>query len=97
VTALAFYIQNEYNSLSSLLETTTQNEEEDQAQEQAVIEKTFIVQEMLKLAVDLDYADETGRRQMYSLARKLSSLFCHTSESSSGLCKLTDGRRLQVK
>lgn len=32
------------------------------------MERTFIVGELLKLAVNLDYADEIGRRKMFQLA-----------------------------
>lgn len=59
VTHFAFRIQDQYNSL-------VQAEEDDQP------EKTFIVGELVKLAVNLDYADENGRRQMFSLTRKCS-------------------------
>jgi condensin complex subunit 3 len=57
VTHFAFRIQDQYNSL-------VQAGEDDQP------EKTFIVGELVKLAVNLDYADENGRRQMFSLTRE---------------------------
>ena len=40
-------------------------------EEDEMTEKTFVVSELLKLAVNLDYADENGRRQMFSLTREL--------------------------
>lgn len=58
MTHFAFHIQDRYNSLV-------------QANEDELLEKTFIVGELLKLAVNLDYADENGRRQMFSLTRTL--------------------------
>ena len=58
VTHFAFKIQEHYNSLVQM--------EEDE-----MTEKTFVVSELLKLAVNLDYADENGRRQMFSLTREL--------------------------
>lgn len=60
VTALAFRIQEEYNKLVQAI-----NEGADDAN---LMERTFIVGELLKLAVNLDYADEIGRRKMFQLA-----------------------------
>ena len=48
-------------------------EEEDpgQAERDAVLEEiTLILRELLKLAVNLDYADELGRRNMFHLVSK---------------------------
>ena len=77
VTALAFHIQAQYNSLLALLEVLDEPDlsEDDRVDgEQNVIEKEFIIKEMMKLAVELDYSDETGRRKMRGLARESSSL-----------------------
>ncbi|WVN89766.1 uncharacterized protein L203_104996 [Cryptococcus depauperatus CBS 7841] len=64
VTALAFRIQDEYNKLVGFNEET----------EEAVFsERTFVVGELLKLAVNLDYTDEIGRRKMFQLAREMIS------------------------
>ena len=60
VTALAFRIQDEYNKLVGSVN--------DGAEDAA--ERAFIVGELLKLAVHVDYADETGRRKMFQLTRK---------------------------
>lgn len=60
VTALAFRVQEEYNKLVQAV-----NEGADDAN---LMERTFIVGELLKLAVNLDYADEIGRRKMFQLA-----------------------------
>jgi condensin complex subunit 3 len=57
VTALAFYIQDEYNKM------VNSEEEED------ILNRSFIVGELLRLAINLDYADEIGRRKMFQLAR----------------------------
>lgn len=65
VTALAFRIQDEYNKLVAVV-----NEEESSADtESLVAERAFVVGELLRLAVNLDYADEIGRRKMFQLAR----------------------------
>lgn len=72
VTALAFHIQAQYNSLLALLEELDEpdlSEQDRVEEEQNVIEKEFIIKEMMKLAVELDYSDETGRRKMRGLAR----------------------------
>ncbi|WWC72552.1 uncharacterized protein I206_106514 [Kwoniella pini CBS 10737] len=63
VTALAFTIQDEYNKLVG----STNDGDQD------VTDRTFIVGELLKLAVNLDYADEIGRRKMFQLAREMIS------------------------
>ncbi|WRT70673.1 uncharacterized protein IL334_007671 [Kwoniella shivajii] len=63
VIALAFCIQDEYNKLVG----STDDGNED------VTDRTFIVGELLKLAVNLDYADEIGRRKMFQLAREMIS------------------------
>ena len=34
------------------------------------LDKEFVIGEMLKLVVNLDYADEIGRRKMFSLVRE---------------------------
>jgi condensin complex subunit 3 len=67
VTALAYKTQDEYNKLVGAA-----NEEGQDAESGDVQEKAFIVGELLKLAVHLDYADETGRRKMFQLTSKWS-------------------------
>jgi condensin complex subunit 3 len=75
VTALAFKIQSAYNEL---LEDIQAAEEErllrgigaDEGSEDERIDKEFVIGEMLKLAVNLDYADEIGRRKMFQLVRE---------------------------
>jgi condensin complex subunit 3 len=70
---LAFHIQHQYNSLSALIEAENPDEvDEDAEMEQG--DKVFIIAELLKLAVNLDYADETGRRKMFALVRTYHSV-----------------------
>lgn len=82
MTALAFHIQAQYNSLLALLEANddvTITEEDRIEGEVRVVEKEFVIKEMMKLAVELDYSDETGRRKMRGLAREYeTSLRCPT-------------------
>jgi condensin complex subunit 3 len=67
VAELAFRIQEEYNKL----EETFSSEEEGDEEENA--ERSFIVGELMRLAVNMDYTDQYGR----------SAMFQHASESSS--------------
>ncbi|KAJ3556048.1 hypothetical protein NM688_g2240 [Phlebia brevispora] len=77
VTALAFRIQTAYNDL--LLEL--QDEEEElllrgeipEEREESRMEREFVIGELLRLAVNLDYADEIGRRKMFQLVRDMIS------------------------
>ena len=74
VTALAFRVQAAHNDLLEEL----QAEEEELAlggaiaeeREEARMDREFIIGEMLRLAVNLDYADEIGRRTMFKLVRE---------------------------
>lgn len=75
VTSLAFRIQAAYNDL---LEELQSQEEEllfrgsiPEEREEARIEREFVIGEILRLAVNLDYADEIGRRKMFQLVREL--------------------------
>lgn len=73
VTALAFRIQHEHNELMARINKLIQlpeDEEEDEESEMERGDKEFIMSELLKLAVNLDYADETGRRKMFALVRE---------------------------
>lgn len=78
VTALAFRIQHYYNALL-VLAKQFENDEDDAVaypgEEQAEREERFssmelIIAQLLKIAVNLDYSDEIGRRKMFALVRK---------------------------
>ena len=85
VTALAFRIQSAYNDLIEDIEDAEetgffggdiQNSEEDEARaakEEARLDREFIIGEMLRMSVNLDYADEIGRRKMFQLVRDMLS------------------------
>lgn len=62
VTAMAFRIQDEYNTLVSATNPESGYD----------VEQAFIVGELLRLALNLDYADEIGRRKMFQLCRRSS-------------------------
>lgn len=67
VTSCAFRIQDAYNALVAANEA---KHNEDEENEDARHNKEFIAGELLKLAVNLDYADEIGRRKMFALVRE---------------------------
>jgi len=79
VTAMAFRIQERYNDLMSLVQdemdegpTRLNEREEDRTRrEEERMSQEFILTELLKLAVNLDYADEIGRRKMFQLVRAM--------------------------
>lgn len=77
MTALAFKIQAAYNDLIEQIQVYEEarigeefTEEEQEANEDARADQEFVISELLKLTVNLDYADEIGRRKMFSLVRK---------------------------
>lgn len=61
VSHFAFTIQDEYNKLAKALESKAEVSQE----------RAFVVGELLRLALTLDYADETGRRKMFKLSREM--------------------------
>ncbi|KAJ8081879.1 chromosome condensation complex Condensin, subunit G [Marasmius tenuissimus] len=76
VTALAFRIEHVYEQLFILIrdEEAGEVELDDEARVDRQDEKDnyeMILQEMLKLAVRLDYQDEAGRRKMHTLIENL--------------------------
>ncbi|KAG2156923.1 nuclear condensing complex subunit [Suillus bovinus] len=77
VTFLAYHIQAAYNTYQEDLEVAEQERvirgEPTEEEEEARIDKEFVIGEMLKVAVNLDYADEIGRRKMFQLVRDMIS------------------------
>lgn len=81
VTALAFRIQTVYNDLIEQAEADEQDRllrgedaPEDEERADALLDKEFVVEELLRIAVKVDYGDEIGRRKMFTLVRELRSL-----------------------
>ncbi|KAF8268083.1 nuclear condensing complex subunit [Lactarius quietus] len=68
VTTHAFRIQEAYNTLLDVLEGAETGEEDA-----AVDEHEFILAELLRLALNLDYADEIGRRRLEQFVRHMIS------------------------
>ncbi|KAJ8693485.1 chromosome condensation complex Condensin, subunit G [Pleurotus ostreatus] len=85
VTAMAFHISTTYHALQDILASLRASnsdeavfdvdagltDEERAKMEDDLTDKEFVMTEMLKLALDLDYADELGRRKMFALVRDL--------------------------
>lgn len=90
VTALAFQIQGGYNALleGGAGQVEAEGEEERQNKEDERMDREFVVGELLRLACDLDYADEIGRRKMFGLVRESPFLAIYKSPRV-----LTDGEQ----
>ncbi|GLB42418.1 putative nuclear condensing complex subunits, C-term domain [Lyophyllum shimeji] len=80
VTALAFRIQGAYNKLTEDAEAEEEEkvmreltDDEKMKWEELRLENELIVGELLRLAVNLDYSDEIGRRKMFQLVRDMLS------------------------
>lgn len=72
ITMFAFVVLKHLNTLMELVEKVALMDEEDPEIEEAqedVEEKDFVVQQLLHIALTLDYSDEVGRRQMYNIMR----------------------------
>jgi condensin complex subunit 3 len=67
VTALAFFLQKYSSALLVKLKESAasgENNEED------TMELEFVVEQLLQIAMTLDYSDEVGRRKMFALLRE---------------------------
>ncbi|TDL22781.1 ARM repeat-containing protein [Rickenella mellea] len=77
VTALAFHIQSTYNNLVNQIEANLETRlfegEDESDKETDLADMEFVMGELLKLAVNLDYADEIGRRKMFALVKDMIS------------------------
>lgn len=75
VTALAFHLQTLYNHFLDYLHEVESVQVSDQGNanaesvEEAMEDAEFVLNELLRLASHLDYADEIGRRKMFSVIR----------------------------
>ncbi|KAI8971320.1 nuclear condensing complex subunit [Trametes punicea] len=79
VTALAFRISDVYNALVQQIEADAAfasedvDEDERTRREEMRLDREFAIGEMLRLAINLDYGDEIGRRKMFQLVRGMLS------------------------
>ena len=65
VTAHAFRIQDAYNSLLDSLAAA----EEAGGDDEVADDREFVLAELLRIALNLDYADEIGRRRLEQFVR----------------------------
>jgi condensin complex subunit 3 len=72
ITSIAFGIDKSYKSLGDMRSEDTSNIDETERirREDMIFDKEFVIAELLKFAVHLDYSDEIGRRKMYQLVRE---------------------------
>lgn len=73
VTKLAFYLERYLHALVEALKKIDQQEEEDEEDDDTV-EQEFVVEQLLHIAMSLDYSDEVGRRKMFTLLRQSLSI-----------------------
>lgn len=80
VTAFAFYTQEACNSIFDVMEniedlrlTSTDVDQQAEIEELSVtlIDRIFVLNEVLKVATKLDYTDEIGRKKMFQVTRTL--------------------------
>ncbi|KAL1838852.1 hypothetical protein VTJ49DRAFT_2175 [Mycothermus thermophilus] len=78
VTKVAFYLERYVKVLIDAIkraeEREDQGEEEDEEDEEDTAEQEFIVEQLLHIALTLDYSDEVGRRKMFALLRQTLSI-----------------------
>ena len=70
VTRLAFLLQSNINNLAEVIQNIAVEED---AEEDSVHQE-FIVEQLLQIALTLDYSDEVGRRTMFGLMREALTL-----------------------
>ncbi|KAJ5912677.1 hypothetical protein N7504_001560 [Penicillium tannophilum] len=67
VTALGYYLAKYMNEL---LQRKKLSKESGEANDDDAVEQEFIVEQLLHIAITLDYSDEVGRRKMFALFRE---------------------------
>jgi len=75
VTKLAFYLERYIKVLVDAIKRLNENEaDEDEEEDEDTVEQEFIVEQLLHIALTLDYSDEVGRRKMFALLRQTLSI-----------------------
>ncbi|KAJ3493371.1 hypothetical protein NLG97_g4773 [Lecanicillium saksenae] len=72
VTKVAYFLERYLNALIETLRRAEDAAEEDD--EAATVEQEFIAEQLLHVALTLDYSDEVGRRKMFTLLRQALSI-----------------------
>ncbi|KAJ6787730.1 hypothetical protein PWT90_03478 [Aphanocladium album] len=73
VTKVAYFLERYLNALIETLRRAEQDEAEED-DEAATVEQEFIAEQLLHIALTLDYSDEVGRRKMFTLLRQALSI-----------------------
>ncbi|KAL1872777.1 hypothetical protein VTK73DRAFT_1327 [Phialemonium thermophilum] len=73
VTKVAFFLERYIKVLVDAIKRVAENDVEEEDEEDTV-EQEFIVEQLLHIALTLDYSDEVGRRKMFSLLRQTLSI-----------------------
>ena len=75
VTKVAFYLERYIKVLIDAVKRAEEQEvDEDEEDEEDTAEQEFIVEQLLHIALTLDYSDEVGRRKMFALLRQTLSI-----------------------
>lgn len=74
VTKLAFYLERYVKVLIDAIRRIEEKEVDEDEEEEDTVEQEFIVEQLLHIALTLDYSDEVGRRKMFALLRQTLSI-----------------------
>ena len=74
VTKLAFYLERYVKVLIDAIKKAEQEVGDEDEDEDDTVEQEFIVEQLLHIALTLDYSDEVGRRKMFALLRQSLSI-----------------------
>ena len=75
VTKVAFYLERYIKVLIDAVKRAEEQEVvDDEEDEEDTAEQEFIVEQLLHIALTLDYSDEVGRRKMFALLRQTLSI-----------------------
>ncbi|RSL97438.1 hypothetical protein CEP52_010883 [Fusarium oligoseptatum] len=74
VTKLAFFLERYLHVLVEAVKRVAEGDEDEDEEEEDTVEQEFIVEQLLQIALTLDYSDEVGRRKMFTLLRQAISI-----------------------
>ena len=74
VTKFSFFVQKHLNVLIEDVRKVAIQEQDDAEAEGDTVQQEFCVEQLLHIALTLDYADEVGRRKMFSIMREALAL-----------------------
>lgn len=74
VTKLAFYLHRYITVLVEAVKRVNEQGPTEDEEEEDTVEQEFIVEQMLQIALTVDYSDEVGRRKMFALLRQSLSI-----------------------